>query len=232
MRRLIAMNLALVIFALLGRGAQAEPIQLLSIEGGITTNTTVGTASGVGSVFMPEYLPLTLNYSSSQGGSITFTGGAINPDPSAGWSAYTQQQFPVTAQFGFNLGLLAPGSTDTIQGPQLMISGVATGTLTGPGEFGSWRWSGGYSGTATSVGLWPFGSQDVSQLPPPLLDIFNHPDHFQLSVVVTGGDVSDLSVTLTFDPPAPIEAPEPTALFTLVAGSIIVMLGRRRCRAR
>jgi hypothetical protein len=229
MRRLFTMSFAVLIFALQGQRAQADPIQLLSVEGGITTDTTVGTATGVGSAFMPEYLPLTLNYS-SQGGSIEFSGGAINPDPAAGWSAYTQQQFPVTAQFYINLGALAPGSTNTIQGPELDISGVATGSLTGPGEFGSWRWSGEYSGTATSASLWPLGSQDISQLPAPLLDILNNPDHFHLNVTVTGGDVSDLEVTLTFDPPTPTELPEPTALVTLVVGSAAMFLRHRAAR--
>jgi hypothetical protein len=229
MRRLLSINLALVILSLHGQATQADPIQLLSIDGGVTTDTSVGSANRVGSVSLPEFLPLTLNYS-SQGGTIEFVGGAINPDPAAGWNAYAQQQYPVQAQFNFNLGALAPGSMDTIQGPQLMISGEATGSLTGPGQFGSWRWSGSYSGTAISARLWPLGSQDVSQLPAPLLDVLNHPDHFHVSVVVTGGDRSDLDVALTFDAPSPIELPEPTALVTLAVGSAAMILRRRMSR--
>lgn len=231
MRRLLTLNVAVVIFALHARGADADPIQLLSIESSAITDTTVGSATGVGSLLMPEFMPLTLDYS-SQGGQIEFSGGAINPDPGAGWTAYTEQTYPVNAQFYFNLAALVPGSTDQYQGPQLMISGEATGTLNGPGSGGSaWRWSGGYSGTATSASLWPMGSQDVSQLPAPLLDVLQHPDHFHFSVVVTGGDTSNLEVTLTFDPPSPTELPEPTALVTLVAGSAALLFRRWRSRA-
>lgn len=232
MRRLLTMILTLMILGLNGGAAQADPIQLLSIEGGISTGTTVGTATNVGSVWLPEYLPLTLN-DSSQGGTVDFSGGAITPDPGAGWVAGTEQNYTVNAPFYINLAALAPGSTDTYQGPQIEISGEVTGTLNGPGSGGSdWRWSGGYSGTATSVTLWPMGSQDLSQLPAPLLDIFNHPDHFHVNVTVTGGDMSDLDVTFTFDPPSPMELPEPTALMTLLAGSAALMMGRWKARAR
>jgi hypothetical protein len=78
--------------------------------------------------------------------------------------------------------------------------------------------------------LWPFGSQDVSQLPAPLLDVLNHPDHFHVSVVVTGGDRSELDVALTFDAPSPTELPEPTALMTLAVGSAAMILRRRMTR--
>ena len=129
MRRLLTLNVAVVILALHARGADADPIQLLSFQGGATTDATVGSATGVGSVWMPEYMPLTLDYS-SQGGQVEFSGGTINPDPGAGWIAYTEQNYPVNAQFSFNLAALVPGSTDQYQGPELQIS--ETGSGTGP----------------------------------------------------------------------------------------------------
>ena len=102
-----------------------------------------------------------------------------------------------------------------------------TGLLVGPGN-GNWRWSGSYSGTATSVTLAPGYSQDMSQLPAPLLDILNHPDHFHISVVVGGGNWNFLDVTLTFDPPT--ELPEPTPFVTFALGSV-ALLCRRRMRS-
>jgi hypothetical protein len=228
MARRLTVLLSLVIFGLQPRGGHADPIRLLSIESSVTTDITVGDAKGVGSLWFPQYLPLTFDYS-SQGGHDEFMGGAINP---VGTVADTEQAHTVHAQFYFNLAALVPGSTDKYQGPELDISGQATGTLTGPGVAGSdWRWSGGYSGTATAASLWPLGSQDVSQLPAPLLDILHHPDHFHLSVFVTGGSMNDLDVTLALDPPSPAELPEPTALITLVAGSAALLLRRWRCRA-
>ncbi len=177
MRRLTILGFALAMLHLRDGGVQANPIQLLSIEGGAGTNVTVGTTN-VGSISLPEYMPITLNYS-SQGGIVNEQVGSITYQPPAGWVPGVEQSNPVTAQFYVNLAALAPGSTDTYQGPQLDISGVATGTLVGPGAGGEYRrWSGGYSGTATAASLWPMGSQDVSQLPAPLLDILNHPDHF------------------------------------------------------
>jgi hypothetical protein len=221
MRRLFTANLAVVILLLTGQSAQADPIQLLSYEGGVATS--------VGGLGLPVYMPLHLNYS-SQGGSIEFIGGALTPTPSNGWTAYADQPYPVDAQFFLNLGAPAPGSTDAFAGPVLEISGQVTGLLTGPGYAGqAWRWSGSYDGTATSASLDRFNSQDVSQLPAPLLDILNHPEHFHFSVYVGGGDQNTLNVTLTFDAPSPIELPEPTALVTLVAGSA-AMIVRRRMR--
>ncbi len=222
MRQLLSANLALLIFFLIGRNAQADPIPLLSYEGGIETS--------VGGLSNPIFMPVTLNYS-SQGGSIEFNGGAITPG-STGSNAYADQQYPINAQFFFNLGALVSGSTDTFAGPVLDISGQVTGLLTGPGSGGSaWRFSGGYSGTATSASLDPFNSQNAAQLPSPLLDILNHPDHFHISVFVDGGDFNYLNVTLTFDAPAANEVPEPTALVTLVVGSAAILLRRRLSRA-
>jgi hypothetical protein len=156
--------------------------------------------------------------------------GAIGPE--SGWNANAPQQYPVNAQFYINLGMPKSGSTDEFQGPVLDISGQATGSLTGPGVGGSaWRWSGGYSGTAASATLDPGFSQNASQLPAPLLDTLQHPDHFSVSVVATGGDMNYLDVTLTLATPSPTELPEPTALVTLVAGSAALMLRRWEYRA-
>jgi len=222
MRRLLTANLALVILLLPGQSAHADPIQLLSNEGGVETS--------VGGLGLPIYMPLNFNYS-SQGGSIEFIGGALTPTPSNGWTAYADQPYPINAQFFFNLDAPAPGSTDSFEGPVLEITGKVTGLITGPGYAGeAWRWSGNYSGTATSASLDPFNSHDVSQLPAPLLDILNHPDHFHISVVVDGGYQNDLDVTLTFDAPSPNELPEPTALVTLVVGSAAMILRRRMRR--
>jgi hypothetical protein len=124
------------------------------------------------------------------------------------------------------------GSDHSFSGPVLAISGNLTGTLTGPGDAGeAWLWSGGYSGTATSTALDPFNSQNISQLPAPLLDILNHPDHLHFSAYVTGGQYNDLTATLTFDPPSPVPTPEPAALITLAVGAAVVICHRRKTRA-
>ena len=73
--------------------------------------------------------------------------------------------------------------------------------------------------------------QDVSQLPAPLLDILNHPDHLHLSMIVEGGNENILDVTMTFDPPAAFETPEPTALVTILLGAAAVRLRQRRRNA-
>jgi hypothetical protein len=223
MRRLLASSLVLAIYLGPGQMAQADPIPLLSNEGYIDAS--------VGGINLPIYLPLNMNYSSG-GGSIEFVGGSITPGsygtPS---NAYADQQYPVDGQFYLNLGAPAAGSTDSFDGPVLGITGQVTGSLTGPGAGGSpWRWSGGYSGTATSASVESFYSQDASQLPAPLLDILNHPDHFHISVFVGGGQANDLEVTLTFDPPSPSEVPEPTALATLIVGSVAMIVRRRMNR--
>jgi hypothetical protein len=228
MRRLVVASLALMVFTLSSRSVQAAAIQLLNYEGGVQFSQSVPG----GGIEIPQYLPMTLNYG-PQGGSLTFDAGAINPG-AGGLSAYANQTFPVSGQFFLNLGVPANSSNNSFAGPDLWISGQFTGTLTGPGSGGSaWRWSGGYSGTATSAILDPFSSQDPSQLPSPLLDILNHPDHLHFSVYVTGGDMNYLTATLTFDPPSPIPtpAPEPTSLITLVAGVAVVIYRRRKTRA-
>jgi len=223
MCRFLIVTLALVVLVLPDRYTRADPIRLLSFEGGVQ--------SSVGGVTPQVDMPLSLNYS-SQGGSVEFIGGALTPDTSSGGGAYADQQHAINAPFTFNLGAQAPGSTDTVQGPFLSISGTVTGTLTGPGAGGvAWRWSGGYTGTATSASLDPFHAQDASELPAPLLDILNHPDHFHINVFVGGGDRNELDVTLTFDPPAPNEVAEPTALWTLVVGSAGLIVRRRMRRA-
>jgi hypothetical protein len=225
MSRLRTVNFALAILLVASRGVQAHPIHLLSYEGGTVSND--GGAGGVGGLSLRGYSPLTLDYS-SRGGSLQFVAGSISP---GGPDGLTPSAHPINAEFFFNLGAPAPGSTDAFGGPVVGISGQVTGLLTGPGVGGvAWRWSGGYSGTATSASLDPFHSQDVSQLPTPLLDVLNHPDHFHVSVVVDGGDRNNLDVTLTFDPPLPEELPEPTALITLVAGSAAVSVRGRKGR--
>jgi len=95
--------------------------------------------------------------------------------------------------------------------------------------------SGGFSGTATSVDLLPGGSQDLSQLPAPLLDVLSHPDHLHVSGTVTDGNRNDLAVSVTFDPPSPSPVPEPTTLATfatLFGGILLVrLIGTSRARA-
>jgi len=216
MRRLLAANIALVIFFMSGQSVEAAPIPLALQEFVVGGN--------VGQVSL-GYDSTNLAYSSG-GGSFGFAGWSLGVTSSANQTPTVPPQYPVNTEFGLMVGTPAPGYTNNLEGPVLDISGQVTGLLTGPGN-GSWRWSGSYSGTATSVTLLPGYSQDISQLPAPLLDILNHPDHFHVSAVVGGGNYNFLNVTLTFDPPSPTELPEPTAFVTLVVGSVAVILRRR-----
>jgi hypothetical protein len=227
LRRLVA-NIALLIFVLPSPGARASSIQLLNYEGGVQFSQSAPENSGFS---IPQYLPMTLNYG-PQGGSVTFDAGALTP-PFSGLTANSNQVFPINGQFFLNLGVPSNGSNNSFAGPVIDISGTLTGTLTGPGAGGvTWRWSGGYSGTATSATLDPFNSQDTSQLPAPLLDILNHPDHLHFSVSVTGGEFNDLTATLTFDPPSPVTAPEPTTMITLAVGAATMIYRRRKSRVK
>jgi len=216
MRRLLAANIALVIFFMSGQSVEAAPIPLALQEFVVGGN--------VGQVSL-GYDSTNLAYSSG-GGSFGFAGWSLGVTSSANQTPTVPPQYPVNTEFGLMVGTPAPGYTNNLEGPVLDISGQVTGLLTGPGN-GNWRWSGSYSGTATSVTLFPGYSQDISQLPAPLLDILNHPDHFHVSAVVGGGNYNFLNVTLTFDPPSPTELPEPTAFVTLVVGSVAVILRRR-----
>jgi hypothetical protein len=114
-------------------------------------------------------------------------------------------------------------------GTVLNVGIPVTGEFLGPSD-PTPRWSGSYSGTASSVTVFS-NPQDVAQLPTPLLDILNHPDHLHLSMVVDGGYQDIMDVTLTFDPPAAIETPEPTALATLLIGATAVLRRNRRRHA-
>jgi hypothetical protein len=80
--------------------------------------------------------------------------------------------------------------------------------------------------------LWPPGSQDLSQLPTSLLDVLKHRAHLHISVTVTGGDANQLQETITFDPASASQVPEPTAFFTIVAGSLAMLARRRASRCR
>jgi hypothetical protein len=216
MRRLLAASIALVSFFMSGQSVEAAPIPLSLQEfvvGGSVGRVSLG------------YYSTNLAYSSG-GGSIEFAGWSLGFTSSDNQTPAAAPQYPINTEFGLMVGTPAPGSTNNFEGPVLDISGQVTGLLTGPGN-GNWRWSGSYSGTATSVTLSPGYSQDTSQLPTPLLDILNHPDHFHINAVVGGGNYNFLDVTLTFDPPSPTEFPEPTAFVTLVVGSVAVILRRR-----
>ncbi|WP_422930206.1 PEP-CTERM sorting domain-containing protein [Singulisphaera sp. PoT] len=206
-----------------GQIAESSAISLLNYEGGLALSQSAPENSGF---FIPMYLPMTLDYG-PQGGSITFNAGAFTP-PFTGLDAYSDQTFPISGQFFFNLGVPANGSNDSFAGPVLDISGSLSGSVDGPGSGGTtWRWSGKYGGTATSAMIDVFSPQDASLLPAPLQDILNHPDHFHFAAVVTGGWQNELQVTLTFDAPTPV--PEPTTLITLAAG-VAGLIYRRRNR--
>lgn len=216
MRRLLAANIALVIFLMSGQSAEAAPNPLLLQEfvvGGNVGRVSLG------------YYSTNLAYSSG-GGSIKFSGYSLGYTSSGNQTPTVAPQYAINTGFGLMVGTPSPGYTNNLEGPVLDMSGLVTGLITGPGN-GNWRWSGSYSGTATSVTLLPGHSQDLSQLPAPLLDILNHPDHFHVSAVVGGGDYNFLDVTLTFDPPSPTESPEPTTFVTLLVGSFAVILRRR-----
>ena len=225
MHRTLTLSFALVILGLQARGAHADPIQLQAMLAQVQTDTTVGSQTDVGGINFYS-MPFTLN-DSSKGGSFEFSAGRLTTDPGPAWYAGMTQSFPVNARFSFELGVPVPGTTDQLQEPYLYISGNATGTLTSYPMTSRWLWGGGYAGAATAATLLP-NSRDASQLPAPLLDILNHPDHFHFNVIVTDGEMDDLQATFTFDPPSPAPVPEPSALVTLLAGSAILLLRRRR----
>jgi hypothetical protein len=233
MRRRLLGYLAPVIFMLPGRITEASSIPLLNYEGGVLSQSV---PQNLG-FSIPQFLPMTLDYG-PQGGTISFNAGTAGVSY-PGLTSDSNQTVPINGQFGFNLGVPANGSSntfagpvDSFAGPVVEISGPLSGTLTGPGSGGtSWRWSGGFSGTATSAMLSPFNSQDTSALPAPLLDILNHPDHLHFSTFVTGGWANEYAATLTFDAPAPIPVPEPIALITLAVGVAAAIHSRRKGRA-
>ncbi len=227
MHRLVIATLAALMSVLPSWLTVAAPIQLLNYEGGVQFSQGAPENSGF---YIPQYLPLTLNYG-SQGGNLTFNAGAFTP-PFNGLTAYSDQTFPINGQFYLNLGVPSNGSNNSFAGPVLDISGSLSGTLTGPGASGeAWLWSGAYSGTATAATLDPLHSQDISQLPTPLLDILENPDHLHLSLYVTGGPANDLTATLTFDPPSVVPVPEPLPLITVGLGAAVLICRRRKCIA-
>ncbi len=220
MKRIFALSVGLVFLFTTARPVQADPIQLTLWDGDLP---------GPGAYGFPYPGNLTLSNYSSSGGSIKFQLSSNSP----GWQnvvyPYPPPTFPVNTETGFLIGLSALGSTNNTVGTVLDVGIPVTGEFIGPSDPGP-RWSGSYSGTASSVTVFS-NPQDVSQLPTPLLDILNHPDHLHLSMVVDGGEENIVDVTMTFDPPAAFETPEPTALATLLVGAAAVLLRHRRRHA-
>jgi hypothetical protein len=172
------MGIILVTCVMWGRAAEADPIRLYFHEG-------FAGDGGVGSIGLEGLLDL--NYS-ARGGSLEWIGGSLgntSSDVSYPWPPPT---YPIDGFFSVIVGLAAPGTTDQFAGPALDVMAPVTGTIIGPRGLPG-RWSGGYSGTATSVSPgFSATPQDLSQLPAPLRDILNHPDHLHINVVVDGGN--------------------------------------------
>jgi hypothetical protein len=207
----------LLVVLMSDRPAHADPILLTFEEGSAVSGST-------GSIMINGTKNLAY---SSQGGSIQFIGGSLGTTSSGGNDPWPPTTYPVDGAFSFLVGVLAPGSTDQYEGPWLVVNGTVNGSITGPSGLPA-RWSGGYSGTATSVSVQDASSpQALAQMSPPLLDILNHPDHFHINVLVDGGNANLLDTTLTFDPPAATEAPEPTALATLLVAAAGLALRAR-----
>lgn len=220
MRWFCSAAIALAFLLISDRCAKADPISLYFWDGGVDGD--------VGRFTFPGQT-LNLSYS-SHGGSIDFIASSLGVTSSDVQYPNPAPQYAINGPFGFLVAVKAPGENDAIQGPVLSVEGQVTGSITGPGG-GSTRWSGTYSGRATSASLLQ-PSMDSSQLPAPLLDILTHPDHLHLSAVVDGGNRNYLDVTLTLDPPSPSEVPEPTALVTLTAAAAGLSLRRWWRRAR
>jgi hypothetical protein len=163
----------------------------------------------------------------SNGGSFDLGAYSLGVTSSDNSYPYPPPVQTIDGAFGFLVGVATGPGSQQWAGPVLDVTGNLSGTITGPG--GGWVYSGSLSGTATAVSLFTGNAAD---LPAPLLDILNHPDHLQVSAVVTDGNQNLVDFTLTFDPPSPLPTaiPEPTALAVMLAGLVALYLGRLRCR--
>ncbi|WP_165226940.1 hypothetical protein [Aquisphaera insulae] len=224
MRSLLAPALALATLGLLVPKAEADKISV-SVLPNVNTTTSNGEQSSIGSIWGTKAYDSTLNVSADGSASLNIP--IVGYMGSNGSGATDDIKYPISASFSALIGTLTPGSSDEYRGPGILIQGSATGTIEGPGYGGTyWRWSGGYSGTATSVSLDWAGSQDVSLLPAVLQDALKHPDHVHYSVYVSGGSANYLTLNVNFDAPSSSEVPEPGALVTVVAG-LGMLIGKR-----
>jgi len=217
MRLFRAFSVGLAIFFMSGKSIQADPIQLFFQE-------IVGPDLNIfnRTVTLPD---------PSHGGSVELGQMPLGATSSFGQYPYPPPVQSVNGLFGFQVGEAAPpGSSDQWKGAAISVTGNISGTITGPSGLPP-RDSGTLSGTATSAQV--LYGQNLADVPAPLLDILNHPDHFHLSAVVTGGNENLLDFTATFDPPSPLPSaiPEPTALATLVIALSGLAL-RHRLRRR
>ena len=218
MKRVFALSVGLGVLFSTTQPVQADPIQLSLWDGNLPNYPNPYGA------FYPSSITLS-NYS-SRGGSIEWDSGTLGEVPPNFVNTYPVPTYPINTETGFLIGVVAPGSTNNTVGTILNVTIPVTGEFEGPAGIPA-RWSGWYSGTASSVTVFS-NPQDISQLPTPLLDILNHPDHSHISMIVDGGNENLLDTTLTFDPPAASEAPEPTALATLLVGATAFLLRRFR----
>jgi hypothetical protein len=156
------------------------------------------------------------------GGTVTLgnSGGylpIVDPGGSAADPPATQ---PINNQFSFAIGENSATSSATSSPALVTVTGNITGAFIGPSG-SPLAFSGGYSGTATSITIAPSVS---GPLPPPLQELAANPGRVHINGVVTGGPAEAIDVTLTIDPAS---VPEPSTLVIfLMAGAGVVVCRR------